>query len=119
MSLSRTQIVERLEEIEQAVADRQEKGESKAEDFAKAKRNYELAYAKAFVEAQGSPMEKKQKATEALEKSPEYFALLESEGGYEGWKAAMRSLEQRASIGQSLLKAHDREPTAVPRAMAY
>jgi hypothetical protein len=40
-----------------------------------------------------------------LEKHQTYYALKESEGAYEGWKAALRTLELRASIGQSLLKA--------------
>lgn len=105
MSLTGQQIVERLESIERDVADRQVKGEESAESFYRAKRDYELEYAKAFIQAKGSPTERKQQATEALEKHPTYFALLESEGAYEGWKAVMRALEQRASIGQSLLKA--------------
>lgn len=99
------QITERLEQIEQDLLDRQSKGENSAENFYKAKRDYELAYAKAFVDATGSPTEKKQKAFRALEKDPAYFALLESEGAYEGWKAVTRTLETRASIGQSLLRA--------------
>lgn len=99
------QIIGRLESIEQDVADRQEKGETSATDFFRAKRDFELEFAKKYMNAKGSPTERKQAATEAMEKDPAYFALLESEGAYEGWKAAMRALEQRASIGQSLLRA--------------
>jgi hypothetical protein len=105
MTLTPGQIVERLESIESDAADRQSKGEQAAEAFARAKRDYELAYAKAFVNSTGSPMEKKQRATQALERDPAYYALLEQEGAYEGWKAAMRTLELRTSIGQSLLRA--------------
>jgi hypothetical protein len=105
VTLAPEQIVARLEQIEQDAATRQAKGEQSAENYHRAKRDFELEYAKAFVAANGSPNEKKQKATEALEKHQTYYALKESEGAYEGWKAALRTLELRASIGQSLLKA--------------
>lgn len=105
MTLTTDQIVTRLEGIEQDVFDRQEKGEGAAADFFRAKRDHELAFALKFMDATGTVTERKQKATKALEKDPAYLALLEAEGAYEGWKAVMRALEQRASIGQSLLKA--------------
>lgn len=104
MGLTVQQITDRLEQIEDDVAKRQEKGETAAENFYRIKRDYELAYAKAYVQAKGSPTEKKQQALETLEGSELYFNLKEHEGAYEGWKAVMRALEQRASIGQSLLK---------------
>lgn len=104
MSLTMEQIVSRLESIEADVETRQAKGEKAAEDFYRAKRDFELEFAKKYMNAKGSPTERKQAATEAMEKDPAYFALLESEGAYEGWKAVMRALEQRASIGQSLLR---------------
>ena len=104
MTLTVQQITSRLEQIEDDIQQRQEKGEGAAEDFYRAKRDYELEYAKAFVQAKGSVTERKQAALNTLEKHPTYFALLESEGAYEGWKAAMRALETRASIGQSLLR---------------
>ncbi len=104
MGLTVQQIQQRLEEIEADVQKRQEKGEASAEAFHRAKRDYELEYAKAFVAANGSPMEKKQKALEALDKTATFYELKEHEGAYEGWKAAMRTFELRTTIGQSLLK---------------
>lgn len=104
MSLTIGQIIQRLESIEADIETRQSKGEESAEAFYRAKRDYELAYAKQFVSMDGSPMEKKQWATAALEKDSAYYALKESEGAYEGWKAAMRALEARTTIGQSLLR---------------
>lgn len=104
MTLTVQQITERLEGIEQDVYDRQAKGEEAAEKFYRAKRNFELEYAKKYIQTKGSVTDRKQATVEALEKDPAWFALLESEGAYEGWKAVMRALEQRASIGQSLLK---------------
>jgi hypothetical protein len=105
VSLTPAQIIERLESIEQDLSDRQSKGETAAENFYRAKRDYELAYATAFMQAKGSPTERKAAATKALERDPAHFALMENEGAYEGWKAATRTLETRASIGQSLLRA--------------
>lgn len=104
MTLTVQQITERLEGIESDAEERQSKGETSAENFHRAKRDFELEYAKAFVQAKGSVTERKQAALNALEKHPTYFKLLESEGAYEGWKAALRTLELRASIGQSLLR---------------
>lgn len=104
MTLTVEQLTSRLESIEADVEERQQKGEQSAEAFYRAKRDFELEFAKKYMNAKGSPTERKQAATEAMEKDPAYFALLESEGAYEGFKAAMRTLELRASIGQSLLR---------------
>ena len=84
---------------------RQAKGEESALAYFRAKRDFELAYALKFMDTSGTATERKIKATRALEDDEAYHRLLESEGAYEGWKAAMRALEQRASIGQSLLRA--------------
>jgi hypothetical protein len=105
VSLSPHQILLRLEQIEQDAAARQAKGEQAAERFFRVQRDYELEFAKAFVEASGSPNERKQKAHRAMEGSQLYYDLKEAEGAYEGWRACMRTLELRASIGQSLLRA--------------
>ena len=105
MTLTPGQIVERLEQIEHDLAERQAKGEQSAEKFYQAKRDFELAYASKYMDATGTASERKAKATKALERDPAYLQLMEFEGAYEGWKAAMRTLETRASIGQSLLKA--------------
>lgn len=104
MSLTVQQITERLESIEQDAQDRQQKGEHAAENFHRAKRDFELAFALKFMDATGTVTERKLKATRALESDEVYRRLMEHEGAYEGWKAALRTLELRASIGQSLLK---------------
>lgn len=104
MTLTVEQITSRLEAIESDLDARQSKGEQAAESFFRAKRDFELEFAKKYMNAKGSPTERKQAATFAMEKDPAYFALLESEGAYEGWRAALRTLETRATIGMSLLK---------------
>lgn len=109
MTLTPQQITSRLEQVEREVEEREVGGEKAAEDAARMRRRYELAYAQEFVKAQGSPMEKKQLALAAVALDKELWNdLISAEAGYEGWKAAMRSRELRTSIGQSLLK-HQRE----------
>jgi hypothetical protein len=105
VALTPGQIVERLEQIEADLAVRQSKGETAAENFYRAKRDYELAFAIKFMDATGTATERKQKAIKAMQDDPAHFDLIEHEGAYEGWKAATRTLETRASIGQSLLRA--------------
>lgn len=105
MTLTPQQIIERLEGIEQDVWHRQLKGEQAAENYHHAKRDYELAFAEAYVSIDGGPMDKKVRATALLADKECYFKLKENEAAYEGWRAAMRTLELRATIGQSLLKA--------------
>jgi hypothetical protein len=105
VTLTTEQITTRLESIEDDAQQRQTKGETSAEEFFKVKRDFELAFALKFMDATGTVTERKQKALVALEKDPVYNQLKEAEGAYEGWKAAMRALETRASIGQSLLRA--------------
>lgn len=104
MTLTVQQITERLEGIESDAQQRQSKGEGAAEQFHKAKRDFELEFAKKFMDATGTVTERKLKATRAMDSTETYRLLMEQEGAYEGWKAAMRTLELRASIGQSLLK---------------
>lgn len=102
------QIMERLEGIEQDLGERQNEYEAAAEDKHKLVRDYELRVARASLQAQGATAtEKKWRALEAIAASDDelYAKLTEAEGKYEGLKAAVRVLETRATIGQSLLKA--------------
>lgn len=105
MSLEPHQIITRLEGIESDLADRQADGEQAALDFYRTKRDFELEYAIKFMNATGTVTERKLKATRAMENEQVYADLKKHEGAYESWKAALRTLETRASIGQSLLRA--------------
>lgn len=105
MTLTPAQIIERLEGIEADAADRQSKGEDRAEEFYRLKRDFEMEFAIKFMDSTGTVTERKLKATRAMEGTETYNKLKEAEGAYEGWKAALRTLELRASIGQSLLRA--------------
>lgn len=102
MSLTTDQIIERLEQIYSNADDLQ--GKDGAAQYHRLKRDFEMEYAKKYVAAEGSPMDKKQAALVQMDKTYIYANLKEAEGKYEGWRAAMRTAELRATIGQSLLK---------------
>ena len=101
---------QRLEEIEQDLGDRQNDFGMKCADYFRAKRHYEEAYAKAYVSAEGKNTdERKARALLSLMPSDAYKALVVAEAAYEGAKAIQRTLETRASVGQSLLRAIQQE----------
>lgn len=103
--LSYAQVRDRLDEIDTDLADRQPIYEAACSDYFRAKRNYEAAYAREYVRADGkNSEERKSRALLALMPSQEYKGLIVAEAAYEAGKAAMRTLETRASIGQSLLR---------------
>lgn len=100
-------VVNRLAEIENDLALRQNELEAAASDFAYRKRDFEREYASAFLSlTDGSIEEKKQRARLAVEGDLPYA---HAQGKYEGLKAVVRVLEARASIGQSILRSHVRQ----------
>jgi hypothetical protein len=106
------QIVERLEAIEEDLETRQTDFEASAGEYHRLTRDYELRLARASLAARGdTATERKWRALEAVAASGDgiYESLKVAEGKYEGLKAAVRVLEQRATIGMSLLKAQTRE----------
>lgn len=107
MRLTYDQILGRLEEIEQDLADRQPDYEQSAKDFHRLTRDFELRVARTSMTTKAATAtEKKWRALDAIAAADDdlYDRLTTAEGTYEGCKAAIRVLEQRASIGQSLLK---------------
>lgn len=106
--LSYDAILGRLEAIEQDLADRQGDYENAANDFHRYTRDFELRVARTTLQVNAdTATEKKWRALDAIAAADDdlYENLKNAEGTYEGCKAAIRVLEQRASIGQSLLKA--------------
>jgi hypothetical protein len=93
-------VLNRLAEIENDLAIRQNALESAASNWYRAKRDKEKARAVAFMAAEGTVAERNAAADEA-------HALdgKNEEAEYEALKAVVRVLETRASIGQSILKA--------------
>lgn len=96
-------IMARLEEIDRDLADRQNALESAARKWFVAKRNRDRDRAVAFLSAEGTVAERQAQADRetAVDGS-------EDEAEWEALRAVVRTLETRASIGQSLLKMHTR-----------
>jgi hypothetical protein len=101
-------VMERLGEIEADLANRQNRLETAAMEFFTRKRDQERELASAFLAAEGSVEERKHRARLALMEDLQYA---QAQGRYEGLKAAVRVLETRATIGQSLLRAQSRDGT--------
>lgn len=105
------QIVARLEAIEEDLEVRQTDYEAAAGEYHRLIRDYELRLARVSMQTKAdTATEKKWRALDAVAASDDglYEKLKEAEGKYEGLKAAVRVLEQRATIGMSLLKAQTR-----------
>jgi hypothetical protein len=96
-------VMARLEAIENDLAIRQNLLEAAAKKWYVMKRQKEFAHATEFMKAEGTVADRKAQAD--LE-----TALMgsETEAEYEALKAVMRTLETRASIGQSILRTHNR-----------
>ena len=104
MTLSTPQAVEaRLEEIETDLATRQNDYETAALEWFRAKREREKRHAEEFLRADGSVAERAAKADKATAEIG-----VDAEASYEATRAVVRTLETRASIGQSILRAQSR-----------
>lgn len=114
------QVRQRLETIEQELGEQQNDYGMKCADYFRAKRGYEEAYARAYVNAEGkNTEERKSRALLSLMQSEAYKSLVIAEAAYEGAKAVHRTLETRASIGQSLLRALQHEGAVVPQGQTF
>ena len=105
------QIMRRLVEIDQALSGSEgnpgvyDRVQSAASAYYEKKRDWELAFATEYIEAEGSNQkERESKALVELAKKDVYKDFIKAEGSYEGAKAALRTLETRVGIGQSLLR---------------
>lgn len=104
MTLSTPQAVEdRLEAIERDLAELQNELEDAAFAWFRAKREREKARAEAFLTAKGSVA-----ARQAMAEAQTATDGMIEEATWEAKKAVARTLESRASIGQSILKAQGR-----------
>lgn len=101
--LTPAQIMQRLEDIEQDLGQRQNEYAQAAEGWTRQNREKEKAWAEAYLKADGQVTDRKAAAVQAS-----CHIGAEDEAAYVALKAAMSVLETRASIGQSLLRAHGR-----------
>lgn len=105
------QIVKRLEDIEADLEARQTDFEAAAGECHRLTRDYELRLARVSLQTKAdTATEKKWRALDAVAASDDglFERFKEAEGKYEALKSAIRVLEQRATIGMSLLKAASR-----------
>lgn len=104
MSLTPAQLEDRLQEIEQDLADRQNAFASAAERWHRIARDREYRHAVEFMRAAGASV------TERKQAAAEQTALIgiNEEAEYEALKAAIRVMELRAMVGMALLKSAGR-----------
>lgn len=96
-------VMNRLAEIENDLANRQGAYEAAATAWFKAKRDKEHKRAVAFIEATGTVAERS-----AVADRDTSMVGAEDEALWEALKAVVRTLETRASIGQSILRSQGR-----------
>lgn len=96
-------VLGRLEAIENDLAARQNAYEAAAFAWYRAKRDKEHKRAVAFMKAEGTVAERQAQADIETAR-----VGMQEEAEYEATKAVMRTLETRASIGQSILRSQAR-----------
>lgn len=101
--LSPAQIMQRLEDIEADLAERQNEYAEVSEAWTRSKRDKEKAWADAYMGASGQVTDRKAAAIQASAE-----VGLEDEAKYVGLKGVVEVLNTRAMIGMGLLKAHGR-----------
>jgi hypothetical protein len=104
--LEPAQIIERLETIERELADKQPDFEKYAESWTRAKREQELAWARAYTLAAGTTKNVTDRKAAAIEASA--MQCMDDEARYVGLKGVIDVLQTRSMIGMALLKAHGR-----------
>lgn len=107
------QIVTRLEEIEEALAELDFEQDHPAAVYFRAKRDFEFAEAQAYLRTEGTVDERRKRTILQMYQSEDYKRFVVAEARYEAHKARTRLLETRSSIGMSLLKAAVREAPQV------
>jgi hypothetical protein len=103
-------ILSRLAELENDLAERQNRWEKAAGDRARLIRDWEHRLASHRVSAKGNDAEARKAAAlgAAIDQDDLYERLKEAEGSYEALKSVIRVIEVRVGIGQSILKSMGR-----------
>jgi hypothetical protein len=103
-------VMARLAEIEEDLASRQGDYELAADDRARAVRDWDkrLAIHQRKVTGPNAEARKAEALVRAVEQDDLYDRLSDSEARYDALKVVTRTLETRASIGQSILRAQGR-----------
>lgn len=103
-------VMRRLAEIEQDLASRQNDFEQAADDRARVVRDWDrrLAIHQKVAKGPNSESRKAVALTQAIEQDDLYDRLTDAEARYDALRVVTRTLETRASIGQSILRAQGR-----------
>lgn len=101
--------MERLAEIEALMATNQNELEPAATNYYTYKREVDVLRAKTLLTLEGGTVDSRHaRVTEIIASSDLWEAFVSAEAAYESLKLAQRSLADRASIGQSILRAQGR-----------
>jgi hypothetical protein len=105
-------VIDRLDEIERDLAERQPDFEQAADDRARAVRDWDRRLALHMKRATGSNSEARKAngfvAAIEQDNGQLYEQLQDAEARYDALRVVMRTLETRATIGQSILRAQGR-----------
>lgn len=105
-------VLNRLDEIEKDLAERQPEYETAAEDRARFTRDWDRRLAWHMKKAGGANSEARKAngfvAAIEQDNGELYEALKDAEARFEALRVVMRTLETRATIGQSILRAQGR-----------
>ena len=103
-------VVDRLDEIERDLANRQPEYEQAADDRARLVRDWDkrLAIHQRTAKGSNSEVRKAVALASAIEQDDLYERLKDAEARFEALRVVMRTLETRATIGQSILRAQGR-----------
>lgn len=104
------EVLRRLDEIEKDLAERQGEYEKAAGDRARLVRDWDRRLAIHGRTAKGSSADVRKSValSNAIETDDLYERLQDAEGRFEALRVVMRTLETRATIGQSILRAQGR-----------
>jgi len=102
--------MERLEDIEKDLGERENEFSDAADDKARLSRDWDYRLAIHQKTAKGPNKETRMAVAlvAAIEQDDLYEKLKDAEARYDALRVVTRSMETRTSIGQSLLKAHGR-----------
>lgn len=103
-------VLERLAEIEEDMANRQTEYQQAADDRARLTRDWDkrLAIYQRTAKGPNSEVRKAVALGAAIDHDNLYERLTDAEGRFEALRVVMRTLETRATIGQSILRAQGR-----------
>ncbi len=109
MTLTRADVMRRLSDLDTELQAMTREDTHPAERYVRAKREWERQFAETYLQQEGTVKERESKTIVKLYTAGVYKNYVNAEAAYEGWAANFRVVDKRVSVGQSLLKAFERE----------